>query len=86
MCIEFDAFMHEWSRQTMNGIFFVMVRLDSGDEPTIETLYSSETNNTNVYVIFANRDMKDAGEIYINNHHKVVDYIRGVIMAYSILV
>lgn len=85
--ISFDEFIYNYSNTHMNGIFFIMVKQDSGEtekEPYMQLLYNSTINNTRIYAIFTNSTMKDAGEIYINDHPKVVGLIKSIILSYMI--
>ncbi len=83
--IKFDEFMYSYSNQKTNGIFFIMVKQDAGvseQQPYMQLLYSSNVNNTRIYSIFTNSNMKDAGEIFINDNPKVVGFIKSVILSF----
>jgi hypothetical protein len=84
--IAFDEFMYNYSNKKTNGIFFVMVRQNAPEtEPYMEVLYSSGVNDTHIYAVYVNGKMKDAGEIFMCDHPKVLGLIKSVIWAYQIL-
>ena len=65
----FDEFIYTIFNGNMRGIIFIMVRDDNNiNKIKGELLYSSEITKTQIYIVYANKNFIDAGEIFMGNN------------------
>lgn len=71
---EFDEFMSYHIKTPVKGLIFIMVR--GGDETySGEINFQSEKTGTKIYTVFANRQLVDAGEIFLGNCNEEIAFI-----------
>ena len=78
-CKHFDDFICEALKGPISGIIFIMVR--SNDiEFRMELLSMQSQTGTRIYVIYTNKDFKDAGETFTGNYHREQKCMENIIL------
>jgi len=76
----FDNFIYNFTNGTSLGLFFIMVRDDTGEHSKNSGLFfTSLKTNTKIYIIYTNNQFIDAGESFMGNCHEEREYIEQVI-------
>jgi len=76
----FDNFIYNFTNGTSRGLFFIMVRDDTGEqENKCSLFFTSLKTNTKIYIIYTNGQFIDAGESFMGNCHEEREYIEQVI-------
>lgn len=79
-CEQFDDFIFNHIKGNISGFIFIMVRTENVNNFKAELLHTCSQSKTEIYVIYTNRDFKDAGETFIGNYHNEQQFIENVIL------
>jgi hypothetical protein len=78
---QFDDFICSAVKGPISGIIFVMVRTNDAEFRTeLLPTQPTTTTGTQIYVIYTNKDLVDAGETFIGNYHREQQFIESVIL------
>ena len=64
--VEFDCFVHKTMNNKCKGLVFIIARDDTFRTEQLDIL----STGTRMYVIYANRNFIDAGEVFMGNYHE----------------
>ena len=64
--VEFDRFVHERMNHRSKGVVFIIARDETFRTEQLDIL----STGTCIYVIYANRNFIDAGEVFMGNYHE----------------
>lgn len=78
-CKNFDDFICDAIKGPISGIIFIMVRSNDTDFRT-ELLPVQTQMGTQIYVIYTNKDFKDAGETFMGNYYREQEFIENIIL------
>jgi hypothetical protein len=68
--VEFDRFVNETMNHQSEGLVFIIARYDSPEYTFRTEQLDMLSTGTCIYVIYANRDFIDAGEVFMGNYHE----------------
>ena len=75
--IDFDTFIYEYSKSSLKGLYFILVKDKKNNESFHqELLYESLTTGSKIITIFVNPHFVDAGEIFIGEYYNEVLFIK----------
>lgn len=78
-CELFDDFIFNHIKGKISGLIFIMVRTEN-DSCYTEFLHTCSQSDTKIYVIYTNRDFKDAGETFMGNYFYEQQFIENTIL------
>lgn len=77
--VEFDNFVYDFSKNTTQGLIFILVRDDRENFQMKYELLYYKGNGTRIYLVYVNRHFIDAGEIFMGHCHEERTFIENKI-------
>lgn len=79
-CEQFDDFIFNNIKGSISGYIFIMVRTQNINNFKTELLHICSQSGTQIFVIYTNKDFKDAGETFMGNYYNEQQFIENIIM------